>query len=74
MSQERARIFQQRQLVRLVVRKDMTNNYEKLYRRSLDDPEGFWAEAAEDVHWYKKPDKKTRDSHLFTVTEKGDCP
>jgi len=40
----------------------MSNNYEKLYRRSLDDPEGFWAEAAEDVHWYKKPDKVFDDS------------
>ena len=38
------------------------SNYEKLYERSLDDPEGFWAEAAEDVHWYKKWDKVFDDS------------
>ncbi len=35
----------------------MSGNYESLYKRSLDDPEGFWAEAAEDVHWYKKWNK-----------------
>ncbi len=40
----------------------MPGNYEKLYTRSLDDPEGFWAEAAEDIHWYKKWDKVFDDS------------
>jgi propionyl-CoA synthetase len=35
----------------------LSASYEELYNRSLDDPEGFWAEAAEDVHWYKKWDK-----------------
>ena len=40
----------------------MPSNYEKLYTRSLDDPEGFWAEAAEDVHWYKRWDKVLDDS------------
>ena len=27
--------------------------YEALYKRSIEDPEGFWAEAAEDLHWFK---------------------
>jgi len=32
--------------------------YEKMYRRSLDDPEGFWGEiAGEMVEWYEKWDK-----------------
>ncbi|MBE0429689.1 MAG: acetate--CoA ligase [Thermoleophilia bacterium] len=32
--------------------------YEDLYRRSVDDPEGFWAEQAEEnLHWYRKWDK-----------------
>lgn len=35
----------------------MASAYEKLYTQSLEDPEGFWAETAEDVHWYKKWDK-----------------
>ncbi len=31
--------------------------YRKIYQRSLDDPEGFWGEAAEQLDWYKKWDK-----------------
>lgn len=32
--------------------------YEKLYKRSVEDPEGFWAEMAErQLSWYKKWDK-----------------
>jgi acetyl-CoA synthetase len=26
--------------------------YESLYRRSIEDPEGFWAEAAKELHWF----------------------
>jgi propionyl-CoA synthetase len=32
----------------------MKSTYEAVYARWLDDPEGFWTEAAEAVHWYKK--------------------
>jgi propionyl-CoA synthetase len=28
--------------------------YQETYRRSLDDPEGFWAHIAEDVRWEKR--------------------
>ena len=32
--------------------------YEEIYQRSVDDPEGFWAEMAEkQLTWYKKWDK-----------------
>jgi acetyl-CoA synthetase len=32
--------------------------YEEMYKRSVEDPEGFWADAAEEyVHWEKKWDK-----------------
>ncbi len=31
--------------------------YEQMYKRSIEDPEGFWAEVAEDLHWFKKWDK-----------------
>jgi propionyl-CoA synthetase len=34
----------------------MTSHYDDVYARSISDPEGFWAEAAEDVHWYKRWD------------------
>ncbi len=31
--------------------------YEALYRRSVDDPEGFWGEAAEELEWFRKWDR-----------------
>ena len=31
--------------------------YEALYKRSIKDPEGFWADAAKDLHWFKTWDK-----------------
>jgi acetyl-CoA synthetase len=33
------------------------DEYTKMYKRSLDDPEGFWGEMASQFHWYKKWDK-----------------
>src|SRR3546814_15803004 len=35
----------------------MTSRFDAVYRRSLDDPEGFWGEAAEAVRWYRKWDR-----------------
>ncbi|HEY8553499.1 MAG TPA: propionyl-CoA synthetase [Burkholderiales bacterium] len=32
----------------------MANAYEDMYLRSLEDPEGFWAEAAEAIHWDRR--------------------
>ena len=40
----------------------MSNRYDELYRRSLEDPEGFWAAAAEDVHWYQRWEQVLDDS------------
>ncbi|MBD3387496.1 MAG: acetate--CoA ligase [Candidatus Altiarchaeales archaeon] len=31
--------------------------YEKMYKRSIEDPDGFWAEMAENTTWFKKWDK-----------------
>jgi acetyl-CoA synthetase len=31
--------------------------YKNIYQRSLDDPEDFWGEAAQQLDWYKKWDK-----------------
>ncbi|MDH3699779.1 MAG: propionyl-CoA synthetase [Alphaproteobacteria bacterium] len=39
----------------------MTSKFDAVYDRSISDPEGFWAEAAEDVHWYKKWDRVLDD-------------
>src|SRR5437773_12481162 len=35
----------------------MKNTYDEVYSRWLNDPENFWAEAAEAVHWDKKWDR-----------------
>ncbi|MCZ6528866.1 MAG: propionyl-CoA synthetase [Chloroflexi bacterium] len=40
----------------------MPGSFEEVYAQSLNDPESFWAQAAEDVHWYKKWDKVLDDS------------
>ncbi len=31
--------------------------YDELYRRSIDDPEAFWAEQAKEFHWFREPTK-----------------
>ena len=41
----------------------MTSAYDETYARSLNDPEGFWGEAAEAIHWYKRWDKVLDDSN-----------
>ncbi|MGY8958111.1 MAG: AMP-binding protein, partial [Alphaproteobacteria bacterium] len=41
----------------------MTGLFDTVYQRSMDDPDGFWAEAAEDISWYKKWDKVLDDSN-----------
>ncbi|MBA3037085.1 MAG: propionyl-CoA synthetase [Desulfobacterium sp.] len=40
----------------------MTNPYQQAYERSINDPEGFWGEVAQNCHWYKKWDKVLDDS------------
>ncbi len=32
----------------------MAGRFDEVYARSLSDPEGFWAEAAEQIDWYEK--------------------
>jgi propionyl-CoA synthetase len=38
-------------------------DYQALFERSLMDPHGFWGEAADNVHWYKRWDKVLDDSN-----------
>ena len=40
----------------------MQDTYDAVYTRWLNDPENFWAEAAEAVHWDKKWDRVLDDS------------
>lgn len=37
--------------------------FDEIYAHSLADPEGFWAEAAEAIHWDKKWDKVLDESN-----------
>jgi len=39
------------------------SRYEEIYQRSLQDPEGFWGEAAEDIDWIEKWDRVLDDSN-----------
>ncbi len=39
------------------------SSYQEAFRRSLEDPEGFWGEAAEKIDWYQKWDKVLDDSN-----------
>ena len=41
----------------------MTGSYAEAHARSINDPDGFWAEAAEDIVWIKKWDKVLDDSN-----------
>ena len=41
----------------------MSDLFEAAYKRSIDDPEGFWADAAKDVVWTKKWDRVLDDSN-----------
>jgi acetyl-CoA synthetase len=33
------------------------DEYKEIYQKSIEDPEAFWAEKAEQLHWFKKWDK-----------------
>ena len=37
--------------------------YQEMYRRSIDDPNGFWAEQAKRLEWVKPPTKIKNTSY-----------
>ena len=39
--------------------------YERLYRESIDEPEQFWGRMAEGLHWFKKWDKVLDWQHPY---------
>ena len=43
----------------------MRSVYDEVYARSRRDPEGFWAAAAEDLHWDRRWDR------VFSVVPPG---
>ncbi len=40
----------------------MTGQFDEIYQRSLDDPQGFWSEAASAIDWSKPCDQVLDDS------------
>jgi acetyl-CoA synthetase len=40
-----------------VARQATLQDYEETYRRSLEDPEGFWGEVASELEWFRPWDK-----------------
>jgi len=45
-----------------IVEQANVQEYEKLYKHSIEDPEEFWAERAEELEWYQKWDKVLDES------------
>jgi acetyl-CoA synthetase len=52
-----ARVFEPPAELAKSARIGSRQEYEKLYRRSMEDPEGFWAEQAAELHWWKRWDR-----------------
>lgn len=46
-----------------VVKQANVKDFDTLYKKSIDDREGFWAEQAEQLDWYQKWDKVLDDSN-----------
>lgn len=46
-----------------IVKNANINEYDELYKQSIEDREGFWAEQAENLEWYEKWDKVLDDSN-----------
>ncbi len=51
----------------------MTDRYQDAYRRSLDDPEGFWLEAAAGISWDKAPTRAHADGRWFPDATLNSC-
>ena len=54
------------------------NKFDQVYKKSISNPEQFWSEAAEAVHWYKRWEKVLDDSDApyyrwFTGGELNTC-
>lgn len=56
MMEEKRVFYPPQELVEKAYIKSM-NEYKVMHKRSIEDPEGFWGELAEQLDWYKKWDK-----------------
>lgn len=50
-----SRVFEPPAAFAQAARVGSLDQYRELYRRSLEDPEGFWAEQAAQLHWFSTP-------------------
>ncbi|MGD9009659.1 MAG: acetyl-coenzyme A synthetase N-terminal domain-containing protein, partial [Desulfobacteraceae bacterium] len=41
----------------------MTNAYQTAFDQSINEPDAFWGQAAEELHWIKRWDKVLDDSN-----------
>src|SRR5262245_40748693 len=46
------------------------SDYQAMYERSIKDPNGFWAEQANRIHWYKAPTKIKNTNYSGNVSIK----
>ena len=46
-----------------VIAQANVKEFDNLYKKSIEDREGFWAEQADELEWYKKWDKVLDDSN-----------
>jgi acetyl-CoA synthetase len=46
-----------------IVKNAHVPDYEALYKRAQQDPQAFWAEQAENLHWFRKWDQVLDDSN-----------
>src|SRR6478672_13070504 len=46
-----------------IVKNAYIQDYDAVYKQAQQDPEAFWAERAEELHWFKKWDKVLDDSN-----------
>jgi len=44
------------------------DQYKKMYKRSVEDPVGFWSEIAEDFFWKRFPDTRDFLKYNFDMT------
>ncbi|MGB0866072.1 MAG: propionyl-CoA synthetase [Granulosicoccaceae bacterium] len=56
----------------------MTETFDAVYSRSIENPQQFWGDLAKDVHWHKSPQKVLDDSnspfnHWFPDGELNAC-
>ena len=52
----------------------MSDKFNQIYQKSINNPEEFWKDAAEDIFWFKKPTKilnKSKPSFLQMVRRWG---